>query len=223
MADAMKVDPAVIDRENILGIVKFQALYRGHRTRKALQQTRNLFKSILADLEDDSNDESCIWPSRIGRPIFLLREEVGPVEVAVPKLSDSKTTTLAVAAENTPHFSDNCSKPLNIDDSKTTQENLRSMIHEIINDVLVSPSSCPIRPLAKQNTYTETNTEVNSTKNICGTSKLVKHKQTYQACSPVEGNVSQIQALKKKKEIQMEILWIQQAIDSRKQYIKLKG
>ena len=246
------------------GIVSFQALYRGHRTRKAMKSTRDEFTLIFNELEGEN---SCMfnidWHSQyvVGRPaiikptkkinsglktdsfkqtVELNKEDIIP---GFPdRLSAERPDEIGTVVDEHEEILDDRSRPSanpttpntsskekdqnegTASDQQMTAKN-DSLIEDMggtadsFSDLLLQPSVNDCRKLESKNLSRDPQTcEQGNKKNNAAAENQLREINLEKIRS-----MKKVDILEKKKEIQMELIWIQQAIESRKQYIKLKG
>ena len=230
------------------GITAFQALYRGHRIRKAMKKVREEFSSIFADIEgEDSFLFDVQWHPHfiVGRP-FIKRNEQSDYFTAPGENCNHNVE------ESTKDFSDSSSKPISnerdveiglldkeqsesqpsafsngIEQTEESEKNLQPPLpngkgtlneYSTESGESLSNSTLQSSQIRKQDSTEEALGCEKSTELSNGDQNVLHLLELGNLKSMTEKALSQ-----KEKEIQMELIWIQQAIDSRKQYIKLKG
>ncbi len=201
------------------GLTKFQALYRGFKTRQAMKATRSDFEEIFNEIEGATGSKILLeWPKNNGRP-----------KLVCPNLSvDSCLKSTPRYEKNNPidlkTFENQCCGKER-EDSYTSgvykaNGNIAVLLTESKSTVnnLMSESSSD-RYISKTFAVTEDDCKGKSmTKS--GTAYDLKLKAVFNIA---DAKLGKAHVLKIKDELEMELLWVQQAIDSRKKYLMLKS
>lgn len=233
------------------GIVAFQALYRGYRTRKAMKAIREEFLLILNDVESNFSDRlEVVWhPSfAVCRPSIqelskcrkedthssekgttIINEKDTCNDSTAPSLlseeisgeaPERKSPRVEIAERNEDaRDNQNCSQGFdsasNVEQNKNLVKTEDSFSDSIIQAGL-NGHECEDSVLHTRTDRLDYNH--NREDRVIDDEGLLKDVSYEKLRSMKKKDI-----LEKREEIQMELLWIQQAIDSRKQYIKLKG
>lgn len=250
------------------GIVAFQSLFRGFRTRKAMQAIRNDFALIFNEIEGEESDMfDVMWDTHsvIGRPSIkqsrhkdsMIKTESCKNEV---KINGNNTTDRASEAildgvevemdasekndceyrEGGSPSSDNLltSSLKNGSEKHEKTDNgqhieLRGYKDRFNEDLTTSGESFSdslLQPGIRKPNNTNKETESQKVKQNASIHKGNDTKLDIWDDTTLQSltldnlrSMTKEGLFQKEKEIQMELLWIQQAIESRKQYIDLKG
>ena len=249
------------------GIIAFQALFRGYRTRQAMLAVRDEFTSIFTQIEKEESEALDItWHPHlvISRP--SINREI--CEVSIDNKASCKHVVKAAGQRSTTGYSGPSSngKRANMGDSEKVAES-ESEEHNSPTSTNLSRSNLNGECDQLEKTENSQRVEVENCKDALVEDLLTSresfsdallqpavhksythseeirpqmapedtqnHRRNFELDSMDENmlqalNLDDLKSLtreglcQKEKEIQMELIWIQQAIESRKQYLKLK-
>ena len=236
--------------EVVKGIVSFQALFRGYRTRKAIAPTRKEFIAIFNEIEGEFKDRFDVqWKSTIiSRPSIKPFETNASISFARSnKSGENKIGGKSLSSNKSREERDFTASEK--DELTTTERDLSpTSATTISEDGDVEPekrgTDQPLDPRLKAESSKDCiNTEDSFSDSILypGLSNSANDNQRHDLTKGMESSdvnrdtiwlsvaLEKLKSMRKedvvakRKEIRMELMWIQQAIESRKQYIKLKG
>ena len=246
------------------GIVAFQALFRGYRTRQAMQAIRNEFAIIFNEIEGDESEMFHImWHTHsvIGRPSIkrsrckdsTVRIESCKNEVEVNGIDITARTSKSIfdggevelGASDKNDRGNNKGGSRSLDNLLTSNlKNGREQLEKTDNSHHIELRSCEDRFTEDLGTSRESFSDsllqpvMRKPNNTSKSQKIIQDTSIHKGNDTKLGicdesmlkslNLDNLRSMtkeglfQKEKEIQMELIWIQQAIESRKQYLDLK-
>ena len=221
------------DSKLIHGVISFQALYRGFRTRKVLGKVKEEFRAIFVELEGtEVCPHTLEWRSTFGRPIIVDDGLFEPERERAYKNIKTSKETFAREAKNIKKadLDEVTSMPVHLSctanglttkffakaESDTDKEiHCIDDLHEakdcfLDSGILNTKNEIPVKAASKTNPN-----------NLLGQHGV--DIAVPSICREELESMSRTEILQKQREYEMELLWIDQAIESRKQYIRFKS
>ncbi|XP_065068187.1 uncharacterized protein LOC135693584 [Rhopilema esculentum] len=221
------------DSKLIHGVISFQALYRGFRTRKILGKVKEEFRAIFVELEGTEVCQHTLeWRSTFGRPIIIDDGLFEPERERVYKNIKTSEETFAKEAKNIKTVDRDEATSLAVHSSCTanglttklftkaesdTDKEIHCIddLHEakdsfLDSEILNTKDEIPVEADSKT-----------SPNNLLGQNGV--DIAVPPICREEFESMGRTEILQMKREYEMELLWIDQAIESRKQYIRFKS